>query len=64
MNSATDYEFEWDDAKAAGHLTLWTFQANDGARRFYAREGFREVEFTDGAGNAEKLPDVRLEWTA
>ena len=52
------------EAKAIGHLTLWTFQVNTGARRFYAREGFREVEFTDGAGNDEKLPDVRLEWSA
>lgn len=43
-------------------LTLWAFQANERARAFYAREGFREVEFTDGAGNDEKLPDVRLEW--
>lgn len=43
-------------------LELWTFQANSGARRFYAREGFAEVELTDGAGNDEKLPDVRLVW--
>ena len=43
-------------------LQLWTFQANDGARRFYARNGFEEVELTDGAGNDEKLPDVRLVW--
>ena len=43
-------------------LTLWTFQANTGARRFYAREGFREVEETDGSRNEEQLPDVRLEW--
>jgi GNAT superfamily N-acetyltransferase len=43
-------------------LTLWTFQANEGARRFYIREGFREVELTDGSRNEEQLPDVRLEW--
>ncbi|MFM2354976.1 MAG: hypothetical protein RLZZ528_712 [Pseudomonadota bacterium] len=43
-------------------LSLWTFQANAGARRFYLREGFREVEWTDGAGNEALLPDVRLEW--
>ncbi len=54
-----------DEAKAAtGHLALWAFQANDGARRFYAREGFREVLLTDGAQNFEKLADVRLEWSA
>lgn len=52
-----------DHAKdGADTLELWTFQANAGARRFYAREGFAEVELTDGAGNDEKLPDVRLVW--
>ncbi len=45
-------------------VELWTFQANSGARRFYAREGFVEVERTDGTGNDEKLPDVRLVWQA
>lgn len=43
-------------------LDLWTFQANAGARRFYARHGFAEVEWTDGRGNEERLPDVRMEW--
>ncbi len=43
-------------------LELWCFQANAGALRFYARMGFVEVERTDGAGNDEKLPDVRLVW--
>jgi GNAT superfamily N-acetyltransferase len=43
-------------------LELWAFQANEGARRFYAREGFREVKLTDGATNEEKLPDVRCVW--
>lgn len=52
-----------DHAKARSDvLTLWAFQANKGARAFYCREGFVEVEETDGAGNDEKLPDVRLEW--
>lgn len=41
---------------------LWTFQANEGARRFYERHGFVAVEFTDGARNEEKTPDVRYEW--
>lgn len=49
-------------AHGAGGLHLWTFQANAGARRFYARHGFREVELTDGAGNEERRPDVRLAW--
>lgn len=46
----------------AGALVLWAYQANGRARAFYQREGFAEVEFTDGAGNDENLPDVRLEW--
>lgn len=43
-------------------LELWTFQANEGAQRFYLREGFKEVERTDGQGNDEKLPDIRYRW--
>jgi GNAT superfamily N-acetyltransferase len=55
-----------DDAKALspGRLTLWTFQANEGARRFYKRAGFAEVELTDGSHNQERMPDVRLMWEA
>jgi GNAT superfamily N-acetyltransferase len=45
-------------------LQLWTFQANRPARDFYARHGFTEVEFTDGATNMERAPDVRLVWSA
>jgi GNAT superfamily N-acetyltransferase len=52
-----------DQVKARSDiLTLWAFQANDGARAFYRREGFVEVETTDGAGNDEQLPDVRMVW--
>lgn len=43
-------------------LRLWTFQENSGARQFYCRAGFVEVEQSEGAGNAENLPDVRFEW--
>jgi hypothetical protein len=42
---------------------LWTFQVNGPARRFYERHGFVEVAQTDGSGNEEAEPDVRLEWT-
>jgi len=53
-----------DHAKSAqDQFDLWTFQANTGALRFYCREGFVEVERTDGATNDERLPDVRLSWT-
>lgn len=41
---------------------LWTFQQNDRARGFYESHGFEAVEFTDGAGNEEKTPDVRYQW--
>ncbi len=52
-----------DQVKArSDRLTLWAFQANEGARVFYRREGFVEVEKTNGAGNDEKLPDVRMVW--
>jgi len=52
-----------DIAKSrSDQLELWSFQSNTGARAFYAREGFSEVEMTDGAGNDEKVPDVRLIW--
>ena len=44
-------------------LFLWTFVANQKARAFYRREGFREVEQTEG-DNEEGLPDVRLTWEA
>jgi GNAT superfamily N-acetyltransferase len=43
-------------------LQLWVFQRNEGARRFYERNGFRLVELTDGAGNMEREPDARYEW--
>jgi GNAT superfamily N-acetyltransferase len=40
---------------------LWTFQQSR-ARKFYEDRGFTAVEFTDGAGNEEKTPDVCYEW--
>jgi chorismate mutase/GNAT superfamily N-acetyltransferase len=43
-------------------LCLWVFESNQGARRFYRRHGFVELESTDGSGNEERAPDVRLAW--
>jgi ribosomal protein S18 acetylase RimI-like enzyme len=43
-------------------FSLWTFQKNEGARRFYERHGLDAVEFTDGRDNIEREPDVRYEW--
>jgi GNAT superfamily N-acetyltransferase len=44
-------------------LELWTFEVNAGARRFYERHGFVEVERTDGTRNEEREPDVRYAWS-
>jgi GNAT superfamily N-acetyltransferase len=43
-------------------LQLWTFQSNEGARRFYERHGFVAVDWTDGRANEEHAPDVRYSW--
>jgi GNAT superfamily N-acetyltransferase len=52
-----------DEAKAGRErLFLWAFERNEGALRFYAREGFVAVERTEGAGNEAGLPDVRMVW--
>ncbi|WP_110181584.1 GNAT family N-acetyltransferase [Nocardioides solisilvae] len=45
-----------------GGLGLWVFESNTGARRFYARHGFVEVERTDGSDNEEGWPDLHLAW--
>ena len=43
-------------------LALWTFQFNHAAQVFYERQGFHEIARTGGAGNDEKLPDIRYAW--
>lgn len=43
-------------------LSLWTFQVNEPAHRFYERHGFVAAAYTDGSGNEEREPDVRYEW--
>lgn len=45
-----------------GGFCLWVFESNEGARRFYARHGLVELEHTDGSGNEERSPDVRMAW--
>jgi len=47
---------------ASDSLHLWTFQCNEGARRFYEKHGFRIERQTDGAGNEEKQPDILYAW--
>jgi GNAT superfamily N-acetyltransferase len=44
-------------------LDLWAFLSNLGARRFYERHGFVEIERTEGSSNEEKAPDVHYRWT-
>ena len=52
-----------DHAKAQhSQLTLFAFQANTGACRFYERNGFAEVARSDGADNDENLPDIKYVW--
>jgi ribosomal protein S18 acetylase RimI-like enzyme len=43
-------------------FTLWVFQQNARARRFYERHGCVVLELTDGAGNEERTPDALYEW--
>lgn len=43
-------------------LTLYTFQVNERARRFYERHGFVADWFGDGSANEEGQPDVRYVW--
>ena len=49
-------------ARRPNGFTLWVFQQNTGARRFYERHGCRLVRLTDGSGNEERTPDALYEW--
>ena len=49
--------------RSPDRLTLWTFQVNARARRFYERNGFMVAEETHGSGNEERQPDVRYVWS-
>ncbi len=41
---------------------LWVFTSNEPARRFYERHGLIVLEETDGSGNEERAPDIRMAW--
>jgi ribosomal protein S18 acetylase RimI-like enzyme len=41
---------------------LWVFEPNQGAIRFYERNGFVTVRKTDGRDNEEKVPDRLMAW--
>jgi putative acetyltransferase len=45
-----------------GNLSLWTFQRNAAARRFYEGRGFLLIKETDGFDNEEKEPDGMYSW--
>lgn len=49
-------------AQRPGGFGLWVFESNVPARTFYARHGLVELERTDGSGNEERQPDVRMVW--
>jgi putative acetyltransferase len=48
--------------KPESSIQLWTFQRNKVARSVYTAMGFQEAELTDGSGNEEREPDVRMAW--
>lgn len=43
-------------------FSLWVFESNEPARRFYRRHGLVEIRRTDGAHNDEHAPDVEMAW--
>jgi chorismate mutase/ribosomal protein S18 acetylase RimI-like enzyme len=43
-------------------FALWVFVSNEPARRFYRRHGLVDLERTDGSGNEERSPDLRMAW--
>jgi GNAT superfamily N-acetyltransferase len=51
-------------AAASRPVRLYCFQQNAGARRFYERNGFVPIQFSDGTSNEERCPDVLYELAA
>ena len=43
-------------------FTLWVFQRNAAARRFYEAHALRCVRLTDGSFNEERTPDALYAW--
>ncbi len=49
-------------AQRPSGFCLWVFESNEPARGFYRRHGLVDLERTDGAGNEEREPDIRMAW--
>ena len=47
-------------AQSSGKLTLYTFEINEKAQRFYEKHGFEII--SRGHENEENLPDIQYEW--
>jgi len=47
-------------AQSIGKLTLYTFEVNEKAQRFYEKHGFKVIG--RGHENEENLPDILYEW--
>lgn len=47
-------------AQASGKLTVYTFEVNKNAQRFYEKNGFEIIG--RGNENEENLPDIQYEW--
>lgn len=47
-------------AQSSGKLTLYTFEINEKAKRFYEKHGFEII--SRGHENEENLPDIQYEW--
>lgn len=45
-----------------GGFCLWVFESNTVARSFYERRGLVDLERTDGSGNEERSPDIKMAW--
>ena len=54
--------FETVAAHRPEGFCLWVFESNAPARAFYRRHGCLELERTDGSGNEERSPDIRVAW--
>lgn len=49
-------------SNSKGRLTLYTFEVNHKARRFYENNGFKII--SRGNDNEENLDDIKYEWVA